>query len=390
MKKKLYFVTEQRFHLIDGNYYTEGGFPFPLFRTYLDIFSEIVVIARVSTTNKSVKDNYTKISLRSVSFLELPYYIGPTGFYLHLLQIRKVLKEKISDDGLYLCRVPGNIADEVIRVLKKKKIPYVCHVVGDPDLVFSKDGVQHPLRPLIRKYAINRLKNNIASSVGNVYVTKTTLQEKYPPNPDSISISLSDVIIKDEIIANSAKVLVDKKCYNIISVGSLDQMYKAPDIIIKAIADLKSKGIHCKLTWLGDGIFRERMKNLSLDLGVSENVAFLGNVSAEEVVNHLKQSDIFAMVSRTEGLPRALIEAMAQGLPCIGSNVGGIPELISKECIVEKENVLALSSLIKKMVQDHAFTNHMANTNLINAHNYLSSKLNSERIAFYKEILQRF
>ena len=168
-----------------------------------------------------------------------------------------------------------------------------------------------------------------------------------------------------------------------LSIGSLEQMYKSPDILIKSIKKLNDNNINCKLIWLGDGIFRAQMESLCKELNISHKVIFMGNVSAEEVRKQLNASDIFVLASRTEGLPRAIIEAMSLGLPCVGTNVGGIPELLNKEVLVPKNDEIALSDKIRKLINDPAFYNEQAKINLNNADLYKESVLIEKRNQFY-------
>ncbi|GAB3976194.1 glycosyltransferase family 4 protein [Plantactinospora veratri] len=82
---------------------------------------------------------------------------------------------------------------------------------------------------------------------------------------------------------------------------------------------------------LGDGRYRPRLERLATDLGVRRQVHFTGTISAAtEVRRQLDAADLFVMPSRTEGLPKALIEAMARGLPAVATSVGGIPELLPR------------------------------------------------------------
>ena len=78
---------------------------------------------------------------------------------------------------------------------------------------------------------------------------------------------------------------------------------------------------------------------------------FLGRVDDREAIRaHLDQADLFCMPSHTEGLPRALVEAMARGVPAIGTRVGGIPELLPDEQMVEPGSPAALAVLISALV----------------------------------------
>ncbi len=83
-----------------------------------------------------------------------------------------------------------------------------------------------------------------------------------------------------------------------------------------------------KLLILGSGPEEQNLKNLASELGVADKVDFLGHVEPDEVPSYLLQSTIFARASRSEGLGNSFLEAMAAGLPVIGTNVGGIPDFL--------------------------------------------------------------
>jgi len=94
--------------------------------------------------------------------------------------------------------------------------------------------------------------------------------------------------------------------------------------VIKIFAKVIER-IPSKLLMVGDGEERSECEQLARDLGVSDNVRFLGKQDAIEEI--LSVSDLFLMPSRSESFGLAALEAMACKVPVISSNAGGLPEL---------------------------------------------------------------
>ena len=167
---KLYFATEARFVKRNNKYYSLGGFSKELWVRYLEHFDELEVIARVSSDDSIEVDDSMLASYDNVHFIELPYYIGLNGFIANRRVINAILRNKLKNDGCYICRLPGQIGGSVISELKKKGIPYSCEVVGNPWDVFSKGSVNHPLRPIIRQYSTLSLKRQVKNAQACLYV----------------------------------------------------------------------------------------------------------------------------------------------------------------------------------------------------------------------------
>lgn len=79
---------------------------------------------------------------------------------------------------------------------------------------------------------------------------------------------------------------------------------------------------------IGDGMLKGELEKHAIDLKVSERVKFLGNLSPSAVAEKLAQASVFIRPSLSEGLGNAFLEAMAIGLPTIGTPVGGIPDFL--------------------------------------------------------------
>ncbi len=137
---------------------------------------------------------------------------------------------------------------------------------------------------------------------------------------------------------------------------------------------------------VGDGAYREYLENLANKLGIKAKVKFLGQLPHEVVLQQLKEADLFVLPSRQEGLPRAMIEAMACGLPCIGSTVGGIPELLPSEDLVPPGDIGALARKIEEVVRNPARMCQMAERNLHTAQDYRPEVLQVRREQFYKKV----
>ncbi|MBI2099986.1 MAG: glycosyltransferase family 4 protein [Candidatus Vogelbacteria bacterium] len=97
------------------------------------------------------------------------------------------------------------------------------------------------------------------------------------------------------------------------------------DILIKALAFLPPD---VKLQILGVGPEARALKDLTNWLKLASRVAFLGQVAPSELEQYLTQASVFARPSRSEGLGNSFLEAMAVGLPTVGTPVGGIPDFL--------------------------------------------------------------
>lgn len=101
------------------------------------------------------------------------------------------------------------------------------------------------------------------------------------------------------------------------------------DTLIRAAGELKKMfAPKFKAVIVGGGPLESALKGLAKKIRVDDVVEFLGNVSPEQVPLYLRSADIFARASRSEGLGNSFLEAMAEGLPVIGTPVGGIPDFL--------------------------------------------------------------
>jgi glycosyltransferase involved in cell wall biosynthesis len=134
------------------------------------------------------------------------------------------------------------------------------------------------------------------------------------------------------------------------SVGRLSDQ-KALDIAIQAFAEIRAtaQGRSAFLLCVGEGAERDRLVALADRLGVSDAIRLPGfSQSPAQVYQAL---DVFLIPSRHEGLPFALIEALASGCLVIGSTVGGIPEVITNPTLgllVPPENPTALAAAMRQ------------------------------------------
>lgn len=110
-------------------------------------------------------------------------------------------------------------------------------------------------------------------------------------------------------------------------------------------------GAHLAL--IGLGPLEQDLRVAAAELGISDRVTFLG--SRDDVFELLPLADVFCLSSQFEGFPIALVEAMATGLPCVATAVGGIPELIedgTNGLLVRPGSPPALQSAIERFIQD--------------------------------------
>jgi len=137
---------------------------------------------------------------------------------------------------------------------------------------------------------------------------------------------------------------------------------KGHRILLEAVAQLIASGVEPTLTLIGDGPERPSLQAECQRLEIVENVRFLGALAHESTLAQVAQADIFVLASFAEGLPVALMEAMALGIPCISTPIAAIPELIHHRengLLVPPANSEALFEAIARLVRDPEFRHRL-------------------------------
>jgi len=383
------FIEQRFIQSPDGAILTQVAFSRSFWDRYLAVFDAVVVVARVQCVN-AVPDGWLRADGDKVTFIRLPYYVGPMGYLKKNRAILHCTKTAVRSAEALLLRVPSQIAWSIQPILETTSRPYAVEVVGDPWDVFAPGVVALPLRWIFRRLFRHQLRRQCAMSAASAYVTEDALQKRYPPSPRGVSTHYSSVELPlDAFIRNSRKILL-KNVWRLIFVGSLEQLYKGPDVLLIACEKLVREGsINLCITFVGDGKYRPMLQEMASKAGLLGMIEFVGQLTAGEVIRHrLDNADLFVLPSKTEGLPRALIEAMARGLPCVGSNVGGIPELLPDEDLVPVGNADALAAKIKEVLSDPDRMARMSERNLLKSRSYCDEVLSARRTAFYNELKQ--
>ncbi|MEG4532718.1 glycosyltransferase family 4 protein [Microcoleus sp. D2_18a_D3] len=368
----------------DGKVWTQTTFPYSFWTRYLQVFDRVRVVARVRDV-PNVPSDWKQANGEGVDFAAIPYYIGPWQYLLKAWQVQRSARNAVKPNDAVILRVGSTIASPIQSMLHKAGRPYAVEVVADPYDVFAPGSVKHPLRPFFRWSSPRRLRRHCREAAAAAYVTKNALQQRYPCA--NFSVGVSDVDIPERTLVSSPRVPRQEGTFNLVFVGTLAQLYKAPDVLIDAVGACVQEGLDLKLTLIGDGKHRSELEARAKSLGIEERVSFLGQLSGgDAVMAQLDRADLFVLPSHQEGLPRAMVEAMARALPCIGSTVGGIPELLPPEDMVPPGNVTALATKIRQVITEPARMAKMSAGNLETAKEYRDEILEKQRIEFYRHV----
>ena len=348
---------------------------------YLNVFDSVVVVGRVSSGENQAMQ---PVEGPGVSFYPLRGYVGPIEYLRYHRQIKKNIREVCSNNSAFIARCPGMISNLMIREIERMNFPYAIEVVGDPYDVFAPGAVRHPLRPYFRWMFSRQLRTQAKNACAAIYVTEKTLQQRYPC--PGFTASASNVEIDDSAYVSKPRTYHDGQTdFLIATIGTMAQMYKGFDVLIDVVAECIKSGLNLRLNIIGDGKYRSALEERVQSLGLSNTINFLGQLPMGETIRQeLDKADLFVLPSKTEGLPRAMIEAMARAIPCIGTRVGGIPELLIEEDLVIPGSVVSLASKIREVICDSQRMTCMSARNLEKAKLYHVDILKERRNAFYQ------
>jgi glycosyltransferase involved in cell wall biosynthesis len=358
---------------------------------YLAVFEEVELLVRARFQN-SRPDGWVQVSGIGIVPVATPYFVGPFEYAKKYLSVNKLILSRIAQAEAIQLRVPCTLGNHVWRKLDSGR-PYGVEVVGDPQDVYASQANSHPLRQFFRWWFAHNLKQQCAHATAAAYVTSEALQKRYPPNPKAFTTHYSSIQLTEEAFIKTPplqRIGAQKDVFTLVHVGTMAQLYKAQDDLIRAVHHCLAQGFNIRLILVGDGKHRVDLEGLVKKLGLSGHVCFCGQLPAGEAVRQqLDQADLFVMPSRQEGLPRAMVEAMARGLACIGTNMGGIPELLEAENLVPVNDSAALAQKIQEVLLDSERRRRMAQRNWEVATCYRTEVLQVRRESLYTHLKER-
>jgi len=403
---KLLITLDFRFtRTPDGKIWSRTCYGLPFWDRYLKVFDGVKVVARAE--RKEVVDHrYRPVVGPGVEFVEIPYYLGPWQYAQVRGRVRGAVRAALSSGDAVLCRVGSRLADDLLPVLWKQRRPYGLEVVGDPYEMFAPGSVKHPLRPFFRYLSTRTLKEQCTRAAAVSYVTERALQRNYPPRNEGFAVGVSDADLEATHFSTAPRVFTTgysstdpspedyaplPQRYSsatpprLVFVGSLEQMYKGQDVLIRAVSLLFRRAFPVELRIIGEGRHRSELEELTRSLSLNDAVKFLGELPAGIAVrSELDNASLMVLPSRTEGLPRVIVEAMARGVPCIATTVGGIPELLHADDLVLPNNPQALADKIQEVICDPSRLSQMSARNLQKAQEFRPEVLEKKRTEFYE------
>jgi glycosyltransferase involved in cell wall biosynthesis len=345
---RLLFAHDNKFKVDEkGNLYSEGSFNDKVFERYLNICDELIIIGRVEHIDSTESDAFNLISSKRIKFMGIENIKSIKGMFKKTSVQSKVNNIVKKCDGV-IGRV-STLGFMAVKAAELYKKPYLIEVVGCCFDAYWNYGTL--LGKIYAPYSFLKTRRYVKKSNFTIYVTNKFLQKRYPTKGESISCSNVVVNNFDKSIIKSRIEKITNMGNKFIfgTIGTLDVKYKGFDIMIKALSILRKQiDIDVEYRILGSGS-QEYIKSIVSKYGLGDIIRFDGTLpSGEPVLNWLDSIDVYIQPSRTEGLPRAVIEAMSRGCPVIGSNAGGIPELLDDGSVFLKSDYKSLATIILK------------------------------------------
>lgn len=382
---KLLFVHDgPMFKDNNGKYYEYSYHG--LYERYSYIADDISFLMRVAPLTEDTKG--TLLS-EQIKLIEVQNFKTPKTYFTQKKEAENIIKEAVASSDCLVLR-DSSCASIALKYSKKYNKPYIYECVGcNWDSMWNHSLLGKFLAP----YTYLKAKSEISNAPFVCYVTNEFLQRRYPTK--GTGVGCSDVVLEyiDDSTLKSRlariQTMSDRNEYVVGTAAALDVKYKGQQYVIRAIAELKNRGINIRYRLAG-GNRKEStfLHDLAEKCGVLDNVEFCGSLSSEEMEAFYDSLDIYIQPSKQEGLPRSVIEAMSRGCPVIGSNIAGIPELIQKENLFKAGDYKDLEKHIEALLQTDM--KQIVEENFSKAKEYQGDVLDARRKVFYDKFMKKY
>lgn len=394
---KLLLVLEHRFFILpDGKtVYCERNVDYSFLERYLQVFDAVTVCARAQNVSADFKGKLLA-SGDNVDFMPLPDFRGSTGIVQNYWKCRKIIKENISRYDAVMLRSPSPISLLALNPVIHSKKPFAAEFVINPRTMFDKDSnpTRRAIVGLMQMMFVNHAKKLCRTANGVSYVTEHVLQEEFPCRAITEGESeryftehYSTINIAKEDYSGVHEPSKEGEPVKICHTGYMDGYSKGHLAVMDVVKNCIEDGLNVELHFIGSGRIENRFKQYAVDNGIGDKVVFFGQLFGyKQVQKALMDCDIFLFPTRSEGLPRSLIEAMANGLACVSSPIDGIKELLEPEYLVDYKDIDVMTRVVEELVKNKDKRLAAAERNYNKSLEYENSILTERRIRFYRKL----
>ena len=332
--------TDHRFIRYDGAIYDTYCFDRQFFSQYRRHFCDVQVLARIENV-LVLPEGARPVEGDGVTIIPIA---RQRHLPVHQRQSRRKIAEAVQGSHAVCARLPSRIGSALLTAAARSNRPAMFELIGDPRESL-RSALPWPLGPAGSRIAGWQLRREVRHlSIGS-YVSRQHLQEAYPASPGAYTEAISSIRLLPDWMKYPRKLSGPPETLRLVLVASLIPVKNHKTLLRAAAEAARKRSLAVHL--VGDGPLRRELEDLSDHLGIRSLVHFHGHVSSRNVLAKLlDESDVFTMTSYTEGLPRAMIEAMARGVPAIGTAVGGIRELLPPAALVPPGDHVALAQTL--------------------------------------------
>lgn len=385
---KLLVACDEYVYSYNGKYYVRQ-FGNVLLNRYLNVFEEVRFAIRVKKviSVEELEAYIIPVSDTRVEIFPIPFFQGLIQNMKIVFQSRRLMKNvaKLCDAAIF--RLPSTTAFVCFWSLKKQKTPYAVEVVANPFEMAKNSSKFSDRLVWIIIHILQRMACKKARGVS--YVTEQSLQKIYSTNKNAFQTHYSSIALDDAFYYKERNIDYNKRDI-VISHISLDinTFSKGHQDVILIVRKLHDKGFNVKVKFAGNGNYVDLFKQMAEKLKIQEYVEFVGSLNSNQIRQLLLESNIMVFPSSSEGLPRVLIEAMATGLPCLATPVGGIPEIIDNNLLFKVNDIEGYTQKIIEIFTEKGLYEKISEDNFNKSLEFRKDVLDRKRKEFFLKLKQ--
>lgn len=391
---KIAVVADHHYYAdAEGNVYVPSVYGYEYWERYLSVFDEITVICR---GNRGVKFDKEKMILASgagVKFHFVQDFHGFKELLQHHNRVKKQVQAALADCDCTFVRVPSPLSTVAVNYLIAKKKIFACEVAADP----AENYNTVPFSGIVQRLMARNCAKACINANGVTYVTREVLQRRYPSyarekgtDAAHFETYYSNANIPERFFQTPKQ--YDKQRpesgLRFVHVANMiEGEGKGHYVCLQILQELQRKGVPGHITYVGDGPDISKLREYAEEIDVADKISFIGRLSdGDSLREAYLNAHIMLLPSKTEGLPRSVIEAMACGLVCICSDVGGIPELMEREDMFFWKDAAAMAERIAVLWNNWAEMKNRGDKNREKAKAYSAENLQCRRDDFYSKM----